>query len=941
MNDNLINRNMMNNMKIRSKLLLSFSAIILICGIIGLVGYRAISKILNAQNQIANVRYPSTKALMDIKNGISDVVIGERGLINRRMMNSEVRQAQYEFIDKAFNRIESSWKIWESLPSVKEELDGWKTFGDAYHDWKKDHQKVVELSMEKDRLLQSGYKPDDEKVEALDANIFEIFMNTRSAWLKQNESIDKMIKIDEEVAAQVSKESESTASSSTYLLIFSIILGVIIAIILEVVLAGNIKKIIQSIINETKRIADAAINGKLNTRGDADKINFEFREIIGGFNRTLDAVIVPLNVAAEYVDRISKGDIPNKITENYNGDFNNIKNNLNQCIDALNTMQNDLNSAIAAQKSGDVEARCNPEKLQGAYAKLLIGVNESFDAFTYPIIEGIGIMNEYANGDLSKEMRALPGKQAMFSDGLKLIRKNLLLLVEDAEMLSKAAIDGKLVTRADAGKHLGDYRKIVQGVNETLDAVIKPLNMAANYVEKISKGDIPEKITDNYNGDFNIIKNNLNQCIEGLGGLVESSTVLANMAVNDYTTKVEGKYLGIFMKTAESINFVRERVLHTINIIENIAKGDMKDFGDLVNIKKRSENDTLMPAMILLSESLISISNKAKLVAGGDLTVVLDKRSGADELMGSLNDMVKSMAKVIEDFKAAAFNIQSASLQMSETSQEMSQGASEQASSAEEVSSSMEQMAANIQQNTDNAQQTEKIALKATDDIIEGSKSVEITVNSMKDIADKISIIGEIARKTDLLAINAAVEAARAGEHGKGFAVVAAEVRKLAERSQVAADEINEVSKSSVKIAEQSGKLLAEIVPDIQKTSRLVQEITSASIEQNSGANQVNTAIQQLNQVTQQNAAASEEMATSAEELASQAEQLLDTIAFFKLTDNGNNFANKKKVQKSETFSIKSNQPKNPGAPLMSNGGNKGHKINLGSDVLDKDYERM
>ncbi len=284
-----------------------------------------------------------------------------------------------------------------------------------------------------------------------------------------------------------------------------------------------------------------------------------------------------------------------------------------------------------------------------------------------------------------------------------------------------------------------------------------------------------------------------------------------------------------------------------------------------------------------ITNAITSAKNAIKSVSEGDLTVKVDyaNKDEIGEMLEFLKAMINKLKEVISSISTSSSNIDSASQQMSSSSQQMSQGAAEQASSAEEISSSMEQMAANIQQNTDNAQETERIALKAAEDVMEGSRAVHQTVVSMKEIADKISIIGEIARQTNILALNAAVEAARAGEYGKGFAVVAAEVRKLAERSQTAATEIDHVSKSSVAVAERSGKLLEEIVPNIQKTALLVQEISAASMEQNSGAEQVNSAIQQLNSVTQQTAASSEEMATSAEELASQAEQLMEIIAYF------------------------------------------------------------
>jgi methyl-accepting chemotaxis protein len=271
----------------------------------------------------------------------------------------------------------------------------------------------------------------------------------------------------------------------------------------------------------------------------------------------------------------------------------------------------------------------------------------------------------------------------------------------------------------------------------------------------------------------------------------------------------------------------------------------------------------------------------------GDLTVEIetDSKDETGQLLGAMKRMVEKLRSIVADVQTAADNVASGSQELSASSEQMSQGATEQAAAAEEASSSMEQMAANIKQNADNAVQTEKIALKSAEDAEAGGKAVYETVTAMKQIAQKISIIEEIARQTDLLALNAAIEAARAGEHGKGFAVVASEVRKLAERSQTAAGEIGRLSGSSVEVAERAGEMLTRIVPDIQKTAELVQEISAASNEQNTGADQVNKAIQQLDQVIQQNASASEEMASTAEELSSQAEQLQDAIGFFKLDD--------------------------------------------------------
>jgi len=291
----------------------------------------------------------------------------------------------------------------------------------------------------------------------------------------------------------------------------------------------------------------------------------------------------------------------------------------------------------------------------------------------------------------------------------------------------------------------------------------------------------------------------------------------------------------------------------------------------------------------------------ASVLAKGDLTTRMDveQKDETGMLALALNDMAERLRHIVVDILSGAENIASASQQMSGAAQTLSQGAYNQASSVEEVSTSMEEMAANIDQNTENARTTESIAGGASQGIREGGEATNTAVSSMKHIAEKIRIIDDIATQTNILALNAAVEAARAGEHGKGFAVVAAEVRKLAERSKIAANEIDDLSRSGVEIAELAGNKLNAMVPQIEKTAQMVQEIAAASMEQKSGSEQVNKAMQQLNSVTQQNAGASEEMATSAEELASQAEKLKEAVMFFNIGDKNHRSSEKPVVKNS------------------------------------------
>ena len=303
-----------------------------------------------------------------------------------------------------------------------------------------------------------------------------------------------------------------------------------------------------------------------------------------------------------------------------------------------------------------------------------------------------------------------------------------------------------------------------------------------------------------------------------------------------------------------------------INSLDKLSKMKL-DFAVLTN--EKNENSAQRTSAIVIILSLVGFI--VAIVIGLILT--------------------QSIYKVVNAIEQASLQVMEGTSQISSSSEELSQGTNEQAATVEEVSASIEEMTATIQQNADNASQTERIATKSANDARESGEIVKQTVRAMKEIADKISIIQEIARQTNLLSLNASIEAARAGEHGRGFAVVASEVQKLAERSKISADEINELSSTSVDIANNAGEMLAKLVPDIQKTAELVAEINAASGEQANGVDQINTAVQQLNTVVQQNASNSEELAATAEELASQTTLMREAVVFLKTGDEsrGNN----------------------------------------------------
>ncbi len=625
---------------------------------------------------------------------------------------------------------------------------------------------------------------------------------------------------------------------------------------------NNVGIVLQSLQKELVRLDNASKEGQLSERGKPEQFQGAYADIVRGVNAMLDAILLPIGEGNRILAQISSGKIDELIAATYKGDHEKMKLAVNNVGIVLQSLQKELVRLDNASKEGQLSERGKPEQFQGAYADIVRGVNAMLDAILLPIGEGNRILAQISSGKIDELIAATyKGDHEKMKQAVNNVGIVLQGLQKELARLSEAANDGKLSERGQHDHFHGAYADIVRGVNTVLDAVIAPLNVAANYVDRISKGDVPPPITDTYHGDFNTIKNNLN-------------TLVA--AMND-------------------------------------------------------------------------ITHAADEISRGNLTVTIQERSPQDKLMQALSAMVNDLTRTVSDIRTIAGEVSAASQSISTASIQISNGATTQAASAEEASSSMEEMVSNIKQNADNAQQTDKIANKSAKDAQESGRAVVEAVTAMKEIASKISIIEEIARQTNLLALNAAIEAARAGEHGKGFAVVAAEVRKLAERSQKAAGEINQLSGTTVKVSEKAGEMLEKLVPDIQKTAELVQEISAASKEQDTGAEQINKALQQLEKVIQQNASASEEMASTTEELTGQSDQLMSALGFFRTGEDASahtaRAATPKAARPTDSAAVKTNKPNGHGAPLS--GGKTTAKSGVAlkmkdkGDSLDKEFERF
>lgn len=478
-----------------------------------------------------------------------------------------------------------------------------------------------------------------------------------------------------------------------------------------------------------------------------------------------------------------------------------------------------------------------------------------------------------------------------------------------------------------------DLDKFLKSMELPHNELHKGISVLENYLRTNNRADAINYLN-------HTIERNANEVISQLNIMVEKNQYeidQMNHARSIYATKTTPNLIAVQQLLRQIIKTTEENVMTDELMLKEANKTSSGVIVASIIIAILA-----VILAVVMARGIIKPINKGVSFAGelakGNLTALIEIEQ-EDEiglLAKALTNMGDKLREIVKNILSGSDNIASASLQISGSSVQMSQGANEQASSVEEVTSSMEEMVANIQNCSENAKQTEKIAIRSAKGIREGSDATNTAVASMKNIAEKIKIINDIAFQTNILALNAAVEAARAGEHGKGFAVVAAEVRKLAERSKVAAEEIDELSTSGVSIAEKAGNKLLEIVPDIEKTAALIQEIAAANSEQNAGANQVNGAMQQLNNVTQQNAAASEEMATSSEELSAQAQQLKSIIKFFNVGNENILYSQKKVIVENEVRHTELS-----GDPIQKLMPNKPEKIEfaIDSELESHDHE--
>ncbi len=658
---------------------------------------------------------------------------------------------------------------------------------------------------------------------------------------------------------------------------------------------------LRALVADANMLSKAAVEGKLDTRADASKHKGEYKKIVEGVNGTLDAVIGPLNVAAEYVDRISKGDMPKKITDHYNGDFNEIKNNLNNCIDNINALVTDAVMLEKAAIDGKLSTRADTAKHQGDYKKIVVGVNNCLDAVIGPLNVAADYVDRISKGKIPPKITdEYKGDFNVIKNNLNQCIDAINLLVADANILSKAAVEGKLDTRADATKHQGDYWQIVAGVNKTLDSIIGPLNFAAEYVDRISKGDIPSRITDNYNGDFNEIKNNLNNCIDAVNLLVADAGMLAKAAdEGKLKTRADAsKHHGDYKKIVDGVNQTLDSVIEPVNEALRVSKGyATQDFTTRVdpNLKVPGDwlafKEALNNIGIAVSDAIINIS-----------TQVTDLAAGAEEANASVEEVTAGAGQVARNTSAVSVNVEKSMAgidQVQKAMEDLSRTIQEVATRADMTAKLVHDTTLYSKEGMDLAQKTEN----GMQGITKSSNDVNVIILEIKGQMDKISeivnLITDLANQTNLLALNAAIEAARAGDAGRGFAVVATEVKSLAVESRASAEKIADminslqqqtnsavdaVTSANTGVKQGSEALkdtlnsFSKIVTSIDQISKNISDVAAAAEEQAASVEEVTASVNEVGGLMQSTSKESTDAAAASEESAAAIDQISKVI---------------------------------------------------------------
>ncbi len=620
----------------------------------------------------------------------------------------------------------------------------------------------------------------------------------------------------------------------------------------------------KQVLQEVNELVGAAANGNLNQRGDASRYTDKgYQAIIQSVNALSDAVAKPVQAASSALVLLGKGQLPDLRLEDYPGDFRIIHDSLEQCAQAIEHLIADTNRLTAAARDGMVTVRADESTHQGEYRTIIAGVNSALNALMRPVeavTRGLDALSRSHMPEI--DATAYTGDFIALRQSLERCSGALQLLIRDTQQLTESAQRGLLAVRADAAAHRGEYALIIQGINATLDAIVRPIRAASDCMERLAQGQTPMVELNDYPGDYAQMGQSLNRCAEAIRRLIRDTSALTQAAILGQldTRANSAEHLGEYRAIIEGINSTLDAMTEPIN--------------EAAEVLRR--------------------------VAERDLTVRMQARYQGRfaDIERAINTAVSTLDQELQLVARSAEQVAAAASEVGAAAQAQAQSASEQASSLEEIAGSLTEMSSMTRQNAANALEAQQIANAATEGVERGAQSMQELSNaigeierSAQDTSRILKTIDEIAFQTNLLALNAAVEAARAGDAGKGFAVVAEEVRSLAQRCAQAARETGELVERAAASASTGVQLNAEvtrhlerIVQQTRRVSEVMHEIAAASSEQSLGVEQVNGAVSQLDAVTQRNAANAEESSSASQELESLSDGMLSRVGTFTLT---------------------------------------------------------
>jgi len=699
---------------------------------------------------------------------------------------------------------------------------------------------------------------------------------------------------------------------------------------------------ITNILNFEERLKDLINNisdGNLNTRINYSGIEGEYLSISKEINQMLDNIVNPLMIAANYINKISKGIMPETITDNYKGDFNEIKNNINQLIKNLNQFINDMNEMARLQAEGDIDAVIKTYDYLGFYKQLGDGFNKAVGLQVENLFKILNVLKSYSEGDLTATLEKLPGKQAIANEVMDLIKNNLNNIINELNRLINASLEGDLTQRGDSSKFQGAYKDIISGFNKMIDSVDKPINQILVTLNNISEFDFTQQIELEDKGIWKNVKAAANNTINNLKTLqllaeeVSRGDLSKLQELKALEISKNNKTIPAFIKMMEAINSLLEDAQNLSYYAEmGVLTERINVTNHLGKYKELAEN--LNRTVDVLLEPINEAGYVLSELADGNLTVMMtgDYKGENQKLKDNINNLIVSLRNLIKELTDAIQNLVLSSNQLFNSSEEISRAAESQTNQVNEVAAVIEELTKTISENAQGTTFTSEAAAKNGEVASKGGQVVQETITKMREIATFVndtaskinqlgissqrigeitSVINEIADQTNLLALNAAIEAARAGEQGRGFAVVADEVRKLAERTTSATKEIT--------------KMIQEIQRD---TATAVSTMEIGNKEVNKGIVYADQAGEALNQIVKssrelldmisQIAAATEEQSVTSEEIAKVVDNITVTIGntnqsikdIEKLSENLSNISNEIK-RISDKFKIDDNSNKN------------------------------